>query len=71
MKRDNDADTAHSAFGDRRGRLLRRILNAVTESHHHDMNRAIQRVIGQSDGHLTDELERRIAQRLMLNSTFF
>ena len=53
----------------RRGRL-RRIFDAIIEARQRDAERDIRRLIGWSDGPLSDELERRITEHLMRNSSF-
>ena len=53
----------------RRSRL-RRIFDAVMEARQRDSERDIRRLIGRSDGPLSDELERRITEHLMRNSSF-
>ena len=44
--------------------------DAVIEAHQRDAERDIRRLIGWSDGPLSDELERRITEHLMRNSSF-
>ena len=53
----------------RRSRL-RRIFDAVIEARQRDAERDIRRLIGWSNGTLSDELERRITEHLMRNSSF-
>ena len=53
----------------RRSRL-RRIFDAIIEARQRDAERDIRRLIGWSDGRLSDELERRITEHLMRNSSF-
>ena len=53
----------------RRSRL-RRIFDAVMEAGQRDSERDIRRLIGWSDGPLSDEFERRINEHLMRNSSF-
>ena len=53
----------------RRSRF-RRIFDAVTEVRQRDTERDIRRLIGWSDGPLSDEFERRITEHLMRNSSF-
>ncbi len=53
----------------RRSRL-RRIFDAVIEARQRDAERDIRRLIGWSNGPLSDELERRITEHLMRNSSF-
>jgi hypothetical protein len=45
-------------------------LDAVIEARQRDAERDIRRLIGWSDGPLSDELERRITEHLMHNSSF-
>ena len=47
----------------RRG-LLRRIADAIERSHQRAAEREIARILGVSDGRLTDETERRLFQHL-------
>lgn len=61
--------TAPPAWRQRRSRL-RRIFDAVIEARQRDAERDIQRLIGWSDGPLTDEFERRITEHIMRNSSF-
>jgi hypothetical protein len=53
----------------RRSRF-RRIFDAIIEARQRDAERDIRRLIGWSDGPLSDELERRITEHLMRNSSF-
>jgi hypothetical protein len=53
----------------RRSRL-RRIFDTILEARQRDAERDIRRLIGWSDGPLSDELERRITEHLMRNSSF-
>ena len=53
----------------RRSRL-RRLFDAVIEAGQRDPERDIRRLIGWSDGPLSDEFERRINEHLMRNSSF-
>ena len=55
---------------ERRRSRLRRIFDAVMEARQRDAERDIRRLIGWSDGPLSDELERRITEHLMHNSSF-
>jgi hypothetical protein len=57
------------AWRKRRSRL-RRIFDAVIEARQRDAERDIRRLIGWSDGPLSDEFERRITEHLMRNSSF-
>jgi hypothetical protein len=52
------------------GVVLRRIFDDAEDARYRDMERDIRSLIDQSDGHLSDEIERRIARRLMRNSGF-
>jgi hypothetical protein len=61
--------TAPPAWGQRRSRL-RRIFDAVIEARQRDAERDIRRLIGWSNGPLSDEFERRITEHLMRNSSF-
>src|SRR5215468_8735377 len=47
----------------RRG-LLRRVVDAIERSHQRAAERDIARILGASDGRLTDESERRLFQHL-------
>ena len=49
---------------------LRRIFDTIIEARQRDAERDIRRLIGWSDGPLSDELERRITAHLMRNSSF-
>ena len=62
-------ETVPSERRERRGHL-RRIFDAVTEARQRDTERDIRRLIGWSDGPLSDEFERRITEHLMRNSSF-
>ena len=53
----------------RRSRL-RRIFDAIMEARQRDAERDIRRLIGWSDGPLSDEFERRMTEYLMRNSSF-
>ena len=53
----------------RRSRL-RRIFDTILEARQRDAERDIRRLIGWSDGPLSDEFERRINEHLMRNSSF-
>jgi hypothetical protein len=53
----------------RRSRF-RRIFDAIIEARQRDAERDIRRLIGWSDGPLSDELERRITEHLIRNSSF-
>jgi hypothetical protein len=61
--------TALPAWRKRRNLLLR-IFDAVIEARQRDAERDIRRLIGWSDGPLSDEFERRITEHLMRNSSF-
>jgi len=69
MKREHATIIALTAAKKVRGVLLR-ILDAGEKARCRDVEREIRRIISQSDGHLSDETERRIAQHLMRNSNF-
>jgi len=49
---------------------MRRIFDDAEDARYRDMQRDIERVIAQSGGPLSDEIERRIAERLTRNSSF-
>lgn len=49
---------------------MRRIFDDAEDARYRDMERDIERLIGQSGGHFSDEIERRIEQHLMCNSGF-
>jgi hypothetical protein len=66
MKRHSAIDAAVRAVRQYVRGVLRGILDGAYEARCRD----IEHVIGRSDGHLTDEIERRIAQHLMRNSDF-
>ncbi len=53
----------------RRSRL-RRIFDAIMEARQRNAEHDIRRLIGWSDGPLSDEFERRITAHLMRNSSF-
>lgn len=61
--------TALPAWRKRRNLLLR-IFDAVIEARQRDAERDIRRLIGWSDGPLSDEFERRITEHLMRNPSF-
>jgi len=50
--------------------VMRRIFDDAEDARYRDMQRDIERVIAQSGGPLSDEIERRIAERLTRNSSF-
>ena len=52
------------------GAVLRHIFDGAEDACYRDVQRDIERLIGQSGGHFSDETERRIEQRLMRNSRF-
>ena len=54
----------------KRRSLLRRIFDAVMEARQRDSERDFRRLIGWSDGPLSDEFERRINEHPMRNSSF-
>lgn len=70
MKRHRTTSTAVRAVRQRLGAVLCRILDEVVEAHYRDMQREIQRLTGRSDGHLTDEIERRITHHIMRHPRF-
>ena len=47
---------------------LRRIFDAVVEGRQRKAEQDVRHLIGRSDGHLCDEIERRITEHLMRNS---
>jgi hypothetical protein len=49
---------------------MRRIFDDAEDARYRDMQRDIERFIPQSGGPLSDEIERRIAERLTRNSSF-
>jgi len=61
--------TAPPAWRKRRNLLLR-IFDTVIETRQRHAERDIRRLIGWSDGPLSDEFERRITEHLMRNSSF-
>jgi hypothetical protein len=61
--------TTPPAWCKRRSRL-RQLFDAVIEARQRDAERDIRRLIGWSDGPLSDEFERRITEHLMRNSSF-
>jgi len=48
---------------------LRRIFDAVVEGRQRKAEQDVRHLIGRSDGHLCDEIERRITEHLMRNSS--
>jgi len=50
--------------------VMRRIFDDAEDARYRDMQRDIERLIAQSGGPLSDEIERRIAERLTRNSSF-
>ena len=70
MKRHSVINIAVSAVRQCFRGVLRSILDGAYEARCRDIHRDIERVIGRSDGYLTDEVERRITQHLMRNSSF-
>jgi len=52
------------------GAVVRRIFDDAEDARYRDMQRDIERLIPQSGGPLSDEIERRIAERLTRNSSF-
>lgn len=65
MKHHRASGTAARAVRQRLGAVLRRILDSAEETRHRRAQREIQRLVGRSDGHLSDEIERRITQHFM------
>ena len=51
------------------GGALRHIFDGAEDARYRDMEREIERLIAQSGGHWSDEMERRIAERLTRNSS--
>jgi len=68
MKQDHATVTPAEAGNRRCHRLLRRIFDMMARARERDLRRNIGRVIGQTDGHLSDELERRITLYLTRHS---
>jgi hypothetical protein len=58
------ASAGNSSGGNRRG-LLRRIFAAVVDWRERQVDRDMARLLVQSSGRLTDELEREMTQRLL------
>lgn len=50
--------------------VLCRILDGAEDARYRDTQREIERLIGRSGGHLTDEIERDISLYLMRKSSF-
>ena len=48
---------------------LRQIFDAVVEGRQRKTEQDVRHLIGRSDGHLCDEIERRITEHLMRNSS--
>jgi len=70
MKPQRVTSTAARAIRKSLGAILLHIFDDVEDARYRDMERDIERLIGQSGGHFSDETERRIEQRLMRNSSF-
>jgi hypothetical protein len=70
MKLKLATSTALSAVRKTLGGVLRHIFDDAEDARCRDMEREIERLITQSGGHLSDEMERRIEQRLMRSSSF-
>jgi hypothetical protein len=70
MKRKPAASTAVRAVRKNLGSVLRRIIDDAEDARYRDVQREVQRLIGHSGGHWSDEIERRITQHLMRNSSF-
>jgi hypothetical protein len=70
MKRRFVASTAVRVVRKTLGGALRHIFDGAEDARYRDMQREIERLIAQSGGHFSDETERRIARRLMRNSSF-
>lgn len=50
--------------------IVRRIFHAIVDAHERKANREVERYLGLSGGKLTDELERRLTERLTQNRNF-
>jgi len=70
MKQHDAISTTARAIRKSFGAILRRIVDDAGDAHDRNMQREIQRLIGQSDEHLSDEAERRITGRLTRNSSY-
>lgn len=70
MKPERATSTAVRAIRKSLGAVLRHIFDDAEDARYRAMQRDIESLIGQSGGHFSDETERRIAQRLMRNSSF-
>ena len=70
MKPQRAINTAARAVRKGLGAVLRHIFDGAEDARYRDMQQEIQRLIGQSGGHFSDETERRIEQHLMRNSRY-
>ncbi len=70
MKLKLATSTAVRAVRKTLGGVLRHIFDDAEDARYRHMQREIQRLIAQSGGHLSDEMERRIVERVMRNSSF-
>jgi lysophospholipase L1-like esterase len=70
MKPEHATSTAVRAIRKSLGAVLRHIFDDAEDARYRAMQRDIESWIGQSGGHFSDETERRIARRLMRNSSF-
>ncbi len=70
MKRGPAISKAVSAVRKCLDGVLRHILHGADEKRSRGIRREAERVVGQSDGNPSDEIERRIEQRFMRNSWF-
>ena len=70
MKRHSAINTAVTTVRQYVRGVLRHILDSAYEARCREIDRDIERVIGPSDGYLTDEVERRITEHLMRNSSY-
>jgi len=71
MKSRSATNTAAGAVRKSLGAVLSHILDHAEDARYRDMQREIRRLIDQSGGHFSDEIERRIARHLMGNSRFW
>lgn len=69
MKPQRAISTAARAIRESLGAVMRRIIDDAEDARYRDTQREIERLIGQSGGHFSDETERRIEQRLMRHSS--
>ena len=70
MKSQSATSTAVGAIRKSLGAVLNHIFDGAGDARYRDMEREIRRLIDQSGGHFSDEIERRIEQHLMGNSRF-